>query len=125
MSAMVPGGPKISYLRCLGLKGRLSLMLLPPYEGRISEPKMPCSRDTVNPPATITSSMTSGIHSRLRTPKIVNPPPGSAPAPCQPLEHATTRRPRHARRRHLECDVKITSRVVRGAQTNLYESNIP
>jgi len=79
MSATVPGGPKISYLRCLGLKGRLSLMLLPAYEGRISEPKMPCSRDTVNPPAPITTSMTSGIHSRLRTPKIVNPSPGFHP----------------------------------------------
>src|ERR1700722_9862764 len=121
MSATVPGGPKTPYLRCLGLKGRLSLMLLPSYEGRISEPKMPCSRDTVNPPATITSSMTSGIHSRLRTPKIVNPSPGSAPAPCQPLEHATTRRPRHARRRHLECGVHLTRGAPRGAQPDLEE----
>src|SRR3954454_3872626 len=73
MLATVPGGPKTSYVRCLGLKGAVLLILVSAYEGRFSEPKMPCSRDTVNPPAPITSSTTSGIHSRLRTPKIVNP----------------------------------------------------
>ena len=75
MSATVPGGPKTSYLRCLGLKGLASSILVSAYEGRFSEPKMPCSRDTVNPPAAITTSMTSGIHSRLRTLKIVRDPP--------------------------------------------------
>ena len=72
MSATVPGGPKTSYVRCLGLKGAVSLILVSAYERRFSEPKMPCSRDTVNPPAPITTSMTSGIHSRLRTLKIPN-----------------------------------------------------
>ena len=51
----------------------VSLILLSTYEGRFSEPKMPCSRDTVNPPAPITTSTTSGIHSRLRTLKIEIP----------------------------------------------------
>jgi hypothetical protein len=89
-----------SYLRCLGLKGSASSILVAAYEGRFSEPKMPCSRDTVNTPATITSSMTSGIHSRLRTLKIAKPPhPFPYPAPSRPLEHATTPRPRHARKR--------------------------
>ena len=44
---------------------------------------MPCSRDTVNPPAPTTTSTTSGIHSRLRTLKIETPPasfPAWAPA---------------------------------------------
>src|SRR5829696_1511084 len=35
---------------------------------------MPCSRDTVNPPAPTTTSTTIGIHSRLRTLKIETPP---------------------------------------------------
>jgi hypothetical protein len=56
----------------------------------------------VNPPAPITTSTRSGIHSRLRTPKIANPlrlfP---RPAPCQPLDHATTHPPRLATRRPL------------------------
>src|ERR1700757_4388857 len=109
MSATVRGGPKTSYVRCLGLKGLASLILVSAYEGRFSEPKTPCSRDTVNPPAPITTSMTSGIHNRLRipkrlrTPKIANPPRlFPCPTPCQPVEHITTRRPRHARRRHIE-----------------------
>src|SRR5215208_500381 len=37
---------------------------------------MPCSRDTVNPPAPTTTSTTSGIHSRLRTLKIGTPSAG-------------------------------------------------
>src|SRR6478736_465662 len=73
MLATVPGGPKTSYVRCLGCKGLVSLTLVSAYEGRFSEPKMPCSRDTVNPPAPITASMTSGIHSRLRSLKIADP----------------------------------------------------
>src|SRR5271166_4967371 len=73
MLATVPGGPKTSYVKCLGLKGLVSSVLVSEYEGRFSEPKMPCSRDTVNPPAAITTTMTNGIHSRLRTPKIANP----------------------------------------------------
>jgi hypothetical protein len=36
---------------------------------------MPCSRDTVNAPAQTTTSTRSGIHSRLRTLKIVEPLP--------------------------------------------------
>ena len=74
MSATVPGAPKTSYVRCLGLKGLPSSTLVSAYESCFSEPKMPCSRDTVKPPATTTTSMTSGTHSRLRTLKIENPP---------------------------------------------------
>src|ERR1700744_2500435 len=100
MSATLPGGPKTSYVRCLVLKGLVAFVLVSAYEGRFSEPKMPCSRDTVNAPAPITASMTSGIHNRLRTLKIANPlHPSPYPAPGQPLEHATTHRPRHARQR--------------------------
>jgi len=63
---------------------------------------MPWSRETVNPPAPITTSTRSGIHSRLRTPKIANPLRLSPhPAPCQPLDHATTHQPRLATRRPL------------------------
>jgi hypothetical protein len=32
---------------------------------------MVCSRDTANPPALITASTSSGIHSHLKSPKIV------------------------------------------------------
>src|SRR4051794_28483845 len=35
---------------------------------------MPCSLDTVNPPAATTSSTTIGIHSRLKTLKIETSP---------------------------------------------------
>ena len=68
-----------------------SLTLVSAYDWRFSRPKMPCSRDTVNPPAPITTSMTSGIHSRLRTLKIANPPhPFRYPAPSQPLDSCST-----------------------------------
>src|SRR6476620_4734465 len=102
MLATVPGGPKTSYVRCLGLKGLVSLTLVSAYEGRFSEPKMPCSRDTVNPPAAITASTSSGIHSRLRTPKIVNllhpSTPGAVPVarPCNYSSAATRQTPRGA-----------------------------
>src|SRR5437588_3391064 len=95
MSAVVPGGPKTSYTTCFGSKVLLSFTLVSAYEGRFSEPKMPCNRDTVKPPAPITTSMTSGIHNRFRTPerprtpKIANPlRPFSLPGAIQPLAPA-------------------------------------
>src|ERR1700757_35375 len=73
MSATVPDSPKTSYLMCLGLKGLASSTLVSEYESCLSDPKMPCSRDTAKPPATTTASMTSGTHSRTRTLEIENP----------------------------------------------------
>src|SRR5271154_7108803 len=73
MLATVPGGPKTSYVMCLGLKGLLSVILVSAYNGLFSEPNALCSRDTVHPPTPITTKMTNGIHSRLTTPKIANP----------------------------------------------------
>src|ERR1700752_2696237 len=97
MSATVPGGPKTSYVSCLGSKGLASLILVSAYEGRFWEPKTPCSRHTVNPPALTTTRMISNTHSRLRSRKIANPLHRFRPRRVHPLEHASAHRPRHAR----------------------------
>src|SRR6185312_2216953 len=130
MVATVPGDPQTAYVRCLGLKGLLSLTLVSAYEGRLSEPKMPCKRDTTNPPAAITTSTSSGIHSRPRTLKIVNPlhlsTPGavSAARPCN-YTSAATRQTADPRMRWVSpagC-AAVTANVgqPRGAQPDLDE----
>src|SRR5580704_1219949 len=64
MSATVPAGPKISYRTCLGLNCTIASAL--PESGTYgSEPKTPCSRDTVNAPTATTITMTIGTHTRL------------------------------------------------------------
>src|ERR1700757_3249903 len=67
MSATVPAGPKISYNTRLGLNWTIASAL--PESGLyISEPKTPCSRETVSAPTATTTTMTMGTHMRLTSP---------------------------------------------------------
>src|SRR5271168_3882707 len=95
MLATVPGGPKTSYVMCLGLKDEVPPILISAYNGRSSAPKTPCSRDTVHPPAPITVKMTNGIHTRLRTLKIANS--------LHPYPYSASCHPRERRRRSAAC----------------------
>src|SRR6266850_2254557 len=74
MSATVPGGPKTSYNTRFGLNCTMASAL--PEDGTYgSEPKTPCSRETVNAPTATTITMTIGTHTRLTS--LIN-----APLPC-------------------------------------------
>src|SRR5579875_1116384 len=67
MLAVLPGGPRISYVTTFGLNCTI-LIPLPPLAFRSCEPKTLCRRVTTSPETARTTTKTTGIQQRLSKP---------------------------------------------------------